>query len=113
MNLLLAYGLLAIAIVTEVAGTAFLVKSQGFTKLIPSSITIICYIISFYLLAQVAKTIPIGIAYAIWGGVGVALTAVIGIVAFKQYLDSPAIIGIGLIMSGVIVMNLFSTSLSH
>lgn len=110
MNLFVAYGLLAIAIITEVLGTAFLVKSSSFTKLVPTVITIVCYVLSFYLLAQVTKTLPIGIAYAIWGGVGVALTAVIGLVAFKQTLDIPAIIGILLIVSGVVVMNVFSNS---
>lgn len=113
MNLLLAYGLLSIAIIAEVIGTAFLVKSHGFTKLMPTTMTIICYILSFYLLAQVTKTLPIGIAYAIWGGVGVALTALIGLIAFKQTLDLPAIIGILLIVSGVVVMNVFSNSVTH
>ena len=113
MNLLIAYGLLSIAIITEVIGTAFLVKSNGFTKIIPTTITAVCYVLSFYLLAQVTKTLPIGIAYAIWGGVGVALTAVIGLIAFKQTLDIPAIIGILLIVSGVVVMNVFSNSVTH
>lgn len=113
MNLLIAYGLLAIAIITEVLGTAFLVKSNGFTKLVPTTITVIYYVLSFYLLAQVTKTLPIGIAYAIWGGVGVALTALIGLIAFKQTLDIPAIIGILLIVSGVVVMNVFSNSVTH
>lgn len=113
MNLLIAYGLLAIAIITEVLGTAFLVKSNGFTKFVPTTITVICYALSFYLLAQVAKTLPIGIAYAIWGGIGVALTALIGLIAFKQTLDIPAIIGIILIISGVVVMNIFSNSVTH
>ena len=74
----IAYGLLALAIISEVTGSTFLVKSEGFTRLGPSLLVVIFYIISFYLLSQVIKTIPLGIAYAIWGGVGIVLTAFIG-----------------------------------
>ncbi len=73
----------------------------------------IFYILSFYLLSQVTKVIPIGIAYAIWGGVGIVLTAFIGIFFFKQFLDSAAIIGISMIIGGVLVINLFSSSVGH
>jgi len=117
----LSYLLLAIAIISEVIGTTFLVKSEGFTKLGPTFAVALFYILSFYpfillsfyLLSQVTKVILIGIAYAIWGGVGIVLTAFIGIFFFKQSLDSAAIIGISMIIGGVLVINLFSSSVGH
>lgn len=109
----IAYGLLALAIISEVTGSSFLVKSEGFTRLGPSLLVVIFYIISFYLLSQVIKTIPLGIAYAIWGGVGIVLTAFIGFLIFRQSLDIPAVIGIIMIVGGVIVMNVFSKSVGH
>lgn len=109
----IAYGLLALAIISEVTGSTFLVKSEGFTRLGPSLLVVIFYIISFYLLSQVIKTIPLGIAYAIWGGVGIVLTAFIGFLIFRQSLDIPAVIGIIMIVGGVIVMNVFSKSVGH
>ena len=74
---MLAYGFLAIAIVSEVTGSIFLAKSEGFSKPLPTIITMICFGIAFYFLSQVIKTIPLGIAYAIWSGVGIVLTAII------------------------------------
>lgn len=112
-SVLLAYSLLGLAIVSEVVGGTFLVKSEGFTKIFPSLMVLILFSIAFYLLSHVIKTIPLGIAYAIWGGVGIVLTAVAGYVLFKQTLDAPALIGIGLIISGVAVINLFSQSAGH
>lgn len=111
MSPLQAYLLLSITIIAEVMGTAFLVRSDGFTRLSPTLITLICYLLSFYLLAKIARYIPIGIAYAIWGGVGIALTALIGFIFFKQALDLPALIGIILIVLGVLIINLFSHNL--
>ena len=114
MNVIfIAYSLLALAIISEVTGSTFLVKSEGFTKLGPSVLVVVFYVISFYLLSQVIKTIPLGIAYAIWGGVGIVLTALIGWVLFRQSLDIPAILGITMIVGGVIVMNVFSKSVGH
>lgn len=112
-SVLLAYVLLGFAIVSEVIGSTFLVKSEGFSKLFPSIMVIIIYSLAFYLLSQVIKTIPLGIAYAIWGGVGIVLTTIVGYVLFKQTLDAPAMIGIVLIVSGVVVINLFSQSTGH
>lgn len=109
----LAYSLLGLAIIAEVIGSTFLVKSEGFSKLFPSIMVIILYSLAFYLLSQVIKTIPLGIAYAIWGGVGIVLTTIVGYVLFKQTLDAPAMIGIVLIVSGVVVINLFSQSTGH
>ncbi|MGE8558238.1 multidrug efflux SMR transporter [Acinetobacter sp.] len=111
--MLLAYILLALAIISEVTGSTFLVKSEGFTQLVPSLLVFIFYVISFYLLSQVLKTIPLGIAYAIWSGVGIVLTALIGFFIFRQGLDFPAVIGIAMIIGGVIVMNVFSKSVGH
>ena len=112
-NLIFAYGLLFLTIASEVIGTSFLMKSEGFTKLVPSIMVLVFFSSAFFLLSQVIKTIPLGIAYAIWGGVGIILTATIGYVVFKQTLDAPALIGIGLIVSGVAVINLFSQSTGH
>ena len=109
----MAYILLALAIVSEVTGSTFLVKSEGFTQLVPSILVVVFYVISFYLLSQVIKTIPLGVAYAIWGGVGIVLTALIGFLIFRQSLDLAALIGIALIIGGVIVMNVFSKTVGH
>ena len=111
--LYMAYGMLALAIITEVTGSTFLVKSEGFTKLWPSLAVIVLFSIAFYLLSQVIKVIPLGIAYAVWAGVGIILTAIVGYFIFKQHLDVPAMLGIGLIVSGVLVINLFSNSTGH
>ena len=110
---MLAYGFLAIAIVSEVTGATFLAKSEGFSKPLPTIITLICFGIAFYFLSQVIKTIPLGIAYAIWSGVGIVLTAIIGYFILGNKLDLPAIVGMSLIVLGVIVINLFSHSATH
>ena len=111
--ILTAYLLLAFAIVSEVIGSTFIVKSEGFTKLVPSLTVLVLYSIAFYLLSQVVKVIPLGITYAIWAGVGIVLTAFLGFIVFKQSLNLAAMIGIALIISGVIVINLFSTTAGH
>lgn len=110
---LLSYGALAIAIVAEVIGTSFLARSEQFTKLAPTLAMAIFYAASFYFLAQALKTLPIGIAYAIWGGVGIVLTAIVGVFLFGQTLDRPAILGIAMIVGGVVVVNVFSKTMSH
>ncbi|MDT8438882.1 MAG: SMR family transporter [Wenzhouxiangellaceae bacterium] len=101
---------LALAIVSEVIGTTLLKASDGFTRLWPSVGVVVAYLVAFYFLALTLKTIPVGIAYAIWAGVGVALIAVAGWLLFDQRLDLPAMLGIGLIVAGVLVLNLFSGS---
>lgn len=111
--LLTAYVLLALAIVSEVIGSTFIVKSEGFSKLLPSLAVIILYSLAFYLLSHVVKVIPLGITYAIWAGVGIVLTALIGFFVFKQSLDLAAMFGILLIVSGVVVINLFSSTAGH
>ena len=101
---------LAIAIVAEVIGTSALKASDGFTKLYPSLVVAVSYGISFYCLSLTLRTVPVGIAYAIWSGVGVVLVSLIGWLVFNQKLDLPALLGITLIAAGVAVLNLFSKS---
>jgi len=109
----MGYLYLSIAIVAEVIATTFLKESQGFTKLWPSLITATGYGVAFYCLAQTLNTIPTGIAYAIWSGVGIILIAAIAWVFQGQKLDAPAMIGMGLIIAGCIVMNVFSKASAH
>ena len=104
---------LAIAIIFEIIATSALKKSEEFTKLIPSIITIVGYCGAFYFLSFAIRTIPIGIAYAIWSGVGIVLITIIGAVFFKQIPDLPAIIGLSLILIGVTVINVFSKTTGH
>jgi len=99
---------LCLAIFSEVLATSFLKSSEGFTKLWPSIIVLVGYILAFYFLSLTLDTIPIGIAYAIWSGVGVASITIVSIVAFDQKIDLSAIIGIGLIIIGVVVLRVFS-----
>lgn len=108
-----AYLFLTIAIFFEITGTAMLVKTEQFTRLIPTLLVIAFYSISFYFLSLSLKVIPVGIAYAIWSAVGIVCIALIGFVFFKQSLDLPAILGIALIIIGVLVINLFSKSVMH
>lgn len=107
------YLFLSLAIVLEVIGSSFMKASDGFTKMIPTAITIVSYIACFFFLSQAVKYIPLGTAYAIWAGLGIVLTALISVVVFKQSLDIPAIIGILLIVAGVVVMNFFSKTAAH
>ncbi len=105
--------LLLAAIGCEVGATTALNYTHQFTKLIPSVITVVGYVASFYLLSMALRTIPIGIAYAIWSGLGIVMITLIGVLAFKQTPDLPAIIGIALIMAGVMVINLCSHMSVH
>jgi len=104
----MGYFYLAIAIICEVIGTSALQASNGFTKILPSSIVVISYGLAFYLLALALKFMPVGTAYAIWAGLGIVLIAVVGAIAFKQIPDAPAVIGMVLIVSGVLVIRLYS-----
>ena len=99
---------LAIAIAGEIIGTTALKASDGFTRLGPSVLVVAGYGIAFFMLAQVLRTIPLGIAYAIWSGVCVAAVTVIGWAMYGQRLDLPALLGIGLIVAGVVVLNIWS-----
>lgn len=101
------------AILFEVVGTSFLQASQQFSKPWATAGMAICYGMAFYLLSHALKSIPVGLAYAIWSGLGVVLISMIGMVAFKQKLDLPAVIGLIMIVGGVVVINLFSKAVSH
>lgn len=102
---------LAVAIAGEIVGTMFLKMSEGFTRPLPALAAALGYAVAFYFLAQVLRTIPVGVAYAIWAGVGVASVTLLGLVLFGQKLDLPAVVGIGLIVAGVVVLNVFSDTI--
>ena len=99
---------LLLAIVFETFGTAMLKASEQLTALLPAACSAAGYLLSFYFLAQALRTIPVGIAYAIWGGVGIVLILAIGAVAFRQLPDLPAVVGVALIIAGILVIRLFS-----
>jgi multidrug transporter EmrE-like cation transporter len=101
---------LGIAIVAETLATSAMKSSEGFTKLLPSIVVVIGYGIAFYFLSITLKVIPVGIAYAIWSGVGIVLISVAGWFWFGQKLDAPALIGMAMIIGGVVIMNVFSKS---
>lgn len=101
------------AIALEVAGTTMLQMSQQFTRPWPTVGLAVCYGLAFYLLSIALRQIPVGLAYAIWSGLGVVMIATIGMVLFKQKLDLPAVAGLALIVGGVLMINLFSKSVSH
>jgi len=109
----MGYWFLAIAIVSEVVGTLALKASEEFSNWFYSSVCVIGYVIAFYFLSLVLKTVPIGIAYAIWAGLGIVLVASISAVVYKEIPDTAAIIGMFLIVSGVVIMNVFSKSTAH
>jgi small multidrug resistance pump len=104
---------LAVAIVTEVVATSALKASMGFTRLIPSIVVLVGYAASFYFMSLTLDTIPVGVAYAVWSGVGLTLISLIGYFVFGQSLDMPAVAGIVLIGAGVIVISAFSQSAAH
>ncbi|MEL7028674.1 MAG: multidrug efflux SMR transporter [Pseudomonadota bacterium] len=104
---------LALAIISEVIASSALKASDGMTKIGPAALVVVGYGTSFYLLALVLRDIPIGIAYAIWAGLGIVLITAIGAVVFRQTPDLPAVIGIALIVAGVVVLNLFSKMEAH
>lgn len=104
---------LSIAIVSEVVATSALKASNGFTQLWPSLLVVAGYAIAFYFLSLTLRTIPVGVAYAIWSGVGIVLISLIAWLIFGQSLDTPAIIGLALIIAGVVVLQIFSKSAVH
>jgi small multidrug resistance pump len=104
---------LAVAILAEVIATAALKAADGFTRVGPTLVSLTGYAIALYFLSIVLRTIPVGIAYAIWAGAGVALVALIGRVVYGQALDLAAVLGIALIVAGVVVLNVFSGSVRH
>jgi small multidrug resistance pump len=109
----MGYLYLAIAIVAEVAGIAALKASAEFTRLVPSLVVVVTYAIAFFFLALALRTIPVGIAYAVWGGLGIALIVIAGAELFDEIPDLPAIIGVGLILAGVVIVNTLSLTTTH
>lgn len=104
---------LAIAICGEVIATSALKASNEFTRLVPSIIVVVGYGTAFYFMAISMRVLPVGIMYAIWSGMGIVLVSLIGWLVYKQTLDLPSMIGMGLIIVGVLVINLFSKSVGH
>ncbi|SFI29621.1 small multidrug resistance pump [Collimonas sp. OK307] len=104
---------LLIAIVAEVIATSALKASAEFTRLVPSIAVVTGYLTAFYFLSLTLRTMPVAIVYAMWSGIGIALIALVGWLFLKQSLDAAALIGIGLIVSGVLVLNVFSKSVAH
>lgn len=107
------YLLLILAVAAETVGTSALQASQQFTRLGPTILVIVAYVISFYLLALTLKYMPVGIMYALWSGLGIIFIALIGWLYFGQVLDAPAIFGIALITAGIVVLNVFSKTSLH
>lgn len=104
---------LLLAIVSEVVATSALKSSESFSRLWPSVLTVVGYGVAFYLLSLTLRELPVGIAYALWSGVGIVLVSLAAVVLFGQKLDLPALIGMGLIVAGVIVINVCSKSVVH
>lgn len=109
----LHYIYLIVAVAAETIGTTALQASQQFTRLWPSVVVVIGYSIAFYFLGVALKYIPVGVAYAVWSGLGVVLIAIIGLLVFGQRLDLPAMFGLGLIIAGIAVIQLFSDTATH
>jgi len=108
-----SYIFLILAILTETIGTSALQASQQFTRLAPSLLVLVAYALSFYFLALTLRTIPVGIAYAVWSGLGIVFIAGIGWWVFGQRIDLPAVLGMALIVAGIVVIHLFSESTRH
>ena len=104
---------LTIAILSEVIATSALKSADGFSRLGPSLLVVIGYASAFYFLSLTLRSIPLGIAYAIWSGVGVALVSIIGWIIYHQTLNAAALTGIALIIAGVVILSLFSTNVPH
>ncbi|MDO8380275.1 SMR family transporter [Phenylobacterium sp.] len=102
------YAWLGIAILAEVIATTALKASDGFSRLVPSSITVAGYGVAFFCLSHSMRTVPVGIGYAIWSGIGIVLITLLAWLLFKQRLDLPAVLGMGMILAGVLVINLYS-----
>jgi small multidrug resistance pump len=109
----MGYFYLSVAILCEVAGTAALKASDAFSRPLPSLLVVVGYALAFLCLSLTLRTIPVGVAYAIWAGAGIVLIALASHVLFGQRLDAPALLGMALIAAGVIIINAFSTSLQR
>ncbi|MFC3207742.1 DMT family transporter [Aquamicrobium soli] len=107
------YLYLVIAVLFEVIATTALKETQGFTRLIPSLVVVVGYALAFYFLSLPLRALPIGIVYALWSAAGIVLITAIGWIWFRQALDLPAVVGMGFILAGVVIINLFSRTLAH
>jgi small multidrug resistance pump len=107
----MSYLYLALAIAAEVAGTSLLKATEEFTKLVPTTFLIIFYAMSFWLMTLALRDLPLGVVYAVWSGLGIVLVAIIGALVYKEMPDLGSIIGMALIISGVVVMHLFSKTI--
>ncbi|WP_425466910.1 DMT family transporter [Paraburkholderia dinghuensis] len=108
-----AWTWLVVAIIAEVVATSALRASNGFTRLVPSLIVVAGYALAFYGLALTLTTIPVGIVYAVWSGVGIVLITLVAMALYRQVPDLPAVLGLGLIVAGVVVLNVFSKMEAH
>jgi small multidrug resistance pump len=113
MSRLTIYLMLALAIAVEVVSTTALARSQGMTKLGPTALALAGYVVAFWLLSQALRVLPTGIVYGIWSGLGLVLIAGVAWLGYGQRLDAPAILGLGLIVAGVLVVHLFSATVGH
>lgn len=109
----MSYLYLTLAIVAEVVATSALKRTEQFTRVWPSLVVALGYAVAFYFLTLVLRSMSIGVTYAMWSGLGVLLVTVVGAVLYREVPDAPAVIGMALIVAGVVVMNLFSRSVSH
>ncbi|MFW5710155.1 MAG: DMT family transporter [Bacteroidota bacterium] len=109
----MAYIYLTIAVICEVVATSSLKATREFTRLTPTLVVITGYLAAFYFLTLSLKTLTIGVAYAIWSGLGIVLIAIFGYIIYREMLDIPAIIGIVLILTGIAVINVFSGTVTH
>lgn len=109
----MAFVFLALAIVAEVVATSALKASDGFTRLWPSVTVVIGYGLAFYLLALVLRSVPVGIAYAFWAGLGIVLVTLVGLVVYGERPDPPALLGLAMIVGGVVVIQVFSSVSAH
>ena len=108
-----AWMMLGLAIVAEVIGTTALKASESFTRLVPSLVVVVGYGVAFYCLSLVLKSVPVGIAYAIWSGLGIVLITAVAWLLYGQRIDLAGLIGMGLIVAGVVVLNVFSKATAH
>lgn len=109
----MTYIYLVFAVLAETIGTSALQASQQFTRLWPSVLVVVSYGAAFYLLSLTLRTLPVGIVYALWSGLGIVFIALIGWLVFSQRLDAPAVVGLGLIISGIAVIQIFSDTTPH
>ncbi len=109
----MSYFYLALAIAAEVAGTSLLKATEEFSKLIPTTFLVVFYVLSFWLMTLALRDLPLGVVYAVWSGLGICLVAIVGALVYKEMPDLGSIIGMALIISGVVVMHLFSKTINN